>query len=293
MELTWGPMGWLRKNIPLLWSTRMRPGSAVIIVGVLTGGSGVLLAAVVASPVSASGVSCGAVIPAVYPGESGTCSAIMVYAGAGADGPVDLNVSTTSVAGSGAAGSGTATEALLDGQPNGLQISLTDSVTMRSYSIGPVSCTGVYPDASSCGSSDLGQLVTSGSLNSGFQETVVLNWSFPLAAGDPYEGGHATVELWATIGGVVVTPSAVSTPTPTTTASPTAAPTGGVLGAHTSPSPSPGAHHHSGVLGASTSTPTTGAGLQVAFSRVLILLGFALIFAGLWVWRRQRYFRHG
>ncbi|MHB8325438.1 MAG: hypothetical protein ACYDHB_13645 [Candidatus Dormibacteria bacterium] len=282
-------MGRLREIVPQLWAGRYRLGSAVILAGLLTGGSGAVLAAVAASPVSASGVSlCGVQIPVIYPGDSGTCSATMVYTGAVSSGPVDLNVTTTSLAGSGVAGSGTAAEALLDGQSTGLQISLAESATGSSYSIGQVSCTGTYPNASSCHSSDLGQVVTSGSVNPGFKEVVVVNWSLPLAAGNPYEGGLATVKLWATIGGVVVRPI------PNTPATRTPRSTGVVKGVSTagptpSPSRSPSKHH--GVLAAST--PTTGAQLPIVLSRILIVLGVGLVFAGLWMWRRKRYFGPG
>jgi hypothetical protein len=41
------------------------------------------------------------------------------------------------------------------------------------------------------------------------------------------------------------------------------------------------------------STPTTGAQLPIPLSWTLIVIGLGLVFAGLWAWRRQRYFGHG
>gem|GEM_PF-6441914 len=42
-----------------------------------------------------------------------------------------------------------------------------------------------------------------------------------------------------------------------------------------------------GVLGAQT--PSTGADLPIALSRVLIVLGLVMFLAGLWLWRQRRY----
>lgn len=71
---------------------------------------------------------------------------------------------------------------------------------------------------------------------------------------------------------------------------PTPGPTGVVKGVSTaSPSPSPSNH---GAVSAAT-TPTTGAQLPIVISRVLIVVGLLMVFSGLLVWRRQRYFGHG
>ncbi len=55
----------------------------------------------------------------------------------------------------------------------------------------------------------------------------------------------------------------------------------------TKPSGPPGsAGQHGGVLGATT--PLTGAHLPLVLSWSLMLIGIALLFLGLWLWRRQR-----
>jgi hypothetical protein len=254
--------------------------------GLVSAGMGIVIAVAAATPVAAAGLSipgCAGVPVTLAPGDSGSCNTTFNLSGHGSPGQVFLNVTTTSTS----EGAGVGTEALIDGIGTGLQITLIDATSGNTYGIGTVGCTGTYPDATPCSSSDSMQSVSSSSITAD-TDVITVSWNFPIQASNPYQGGKATVNLQEAYSGGSVPPAAISTPSPT----PTPTPTSGVLGAHTTPTPSPNRQHHSGVLGASTSTPTTGAQVPIIFSRVLIVLGLALILVGLWVWRRQRYFRH-
>jgi hypothetical protein len=182
-------------------------------------------------------------------------------------GEVFLNVTTSSATGA------PGTEALLDGNTDGLQVRLTDANGGNPYEIGTVGCTGTYyPDATPCSSADSLQPVSSTSITSGNADVITVNWSFPLQAGNPYQGGTATVALQEEYSGT----GAIALPNPS----------GSVLGVGTS-SPTP----TGGVRG--VSTPTTGAQLpqlQLVLSQILIVLGLGLVFAGLLMWRRERRF---
>lgn len=115
---------------------------------------------------------------------------------------------------------------------------------------------------------------------------VVTNGSITLSLCE--RGGQAG---YASVHDLTLLTLLMSAPIPTSTSTPTPTPTSGVLGVHTSPSPSQ--RHHSSVLGATTLTPATGADLPVVISRVFMILSMAFMLAGLWVWRRQCYFGPG
>lgn len=112
---------------------------------------------------------------------------------------IGLDVTTSSAAGS------PGTEALLDGQAGGLQVVIQDSYGNH-FTIGPVSCTGSYPDAASCQSSAPDQLVDKTgsnhvlpdhSVTNGWSDTFVVDYALPLASPNPYQGGTAQVVLTA------------------------------------------------------------------------------------------------
>jgi hypothetical protein len=233
--------------------------SGLLVVGVGT------VAALSAVPASAAGLTiCGQTVQ-LAPGDSGTCTYTVTWSGASSySGPVDvaLDVSTRAQASGSTLGAGNGTEALLDGTATGLQVMITDSVgssfgigTDSCYASAPPSARATPPNAAFCESTDQNQKVAS-SKPVGYSDTFTAHWTLPLGAGNPYQGGGATVTLTA-----VLTGSA----------------SGAVLGAST---------HYGGVGGAST--PSAGAGLPTYLSRALILLGLGLLFAGLWSWRRER-----
>ncbi|MGD0833003.1 MAG: hypothetical protein ABSA40_01075 [Candidatus Dormibacteria bacterium] len=204
----------------------------------------------------------GAIVAAgVIPGDSGSCSLSFTETAAQLGNPftVTLDVGTVSTAGGGSAGSGTATEALLDGQATGLQVSITDSGG-DTFGSGAPSCSGAYPDAASCSSSDNGQAVPGATAVSAWTDTFTVAWALPLAAGNPYQGGTATI---------TVTPFYNGTPA----SSPSPSPTGSVAAISSSPTPT------GGVLG--ITTPDTGAGPTSPTSLVLIVVGMALLLLGL------------
>ncbi len=234
-----------------------------IALGVPLAGVGVLLT-LTATTAAAAGVSCnGSVATAtLVPGDSGSCTLTYTETAEQLGNPftVTVSVSTTSASGGGAAGAGTATEALLDGQPSGLQVTVTDS-DGNSFDAGTPSCSGSYPDASSCSSTDPGQAVPGTTGTSSWSDTFTIAWTLPLSAGNPYQGGNATVTVTPFYNGFAA-PTPVPTPTPT----------GGVAAASSTPTPS------SGVSGAST--PSTGAGPLSMTSLLLIALGLALLLAG-------------
>ena len=234
---------------------------AVMALGVLLASAGLLLT-LTATSADAAAVSCNGslVSSSLLPGDSGTCTLSYSETAAQLGNPftVTVNVHASSASGSGTVGSGTATEALLDGTATSLQVAITDSAG-NTFGLGASSCSGTYPDAASCSSSDLDQAVPGMLDTSSWSDTFTITWSLPLAAGNPYQGGNATV---------TVTPYYNGTPAP----SPSPSPGGGVLGISFSPSPS------GGVLGAST--PSTGAGPTSTASLVLIALGMVLLLIG-------------
>jgi hypothetical protein len=276
----------------------------LLIVGLGMGGVGTVLGLAAVSPVSAAGSLriCSASIR-VMPGDGGTCTeTIRDSADPRYGGPVDVSIVISTVSNSGggpavfdqagtASGSGpVGTEALLDGQPTGLQVA---RVADRNhvYELGPISCysgpppapSATYPDASYCQSQSTRQLVAVNVDNATFSDAITIFWSFPISAGNVYQGGSASITIVPTFTASTgpVGPPAGHTPTPS--------PTGAVKGASTTSPPappSPGGHQR--VLGASA--PNTGAQLSVVLSRALIVAGLALVLIGLWVRRRRRYF---
>jgi hypothetical protein len=199
----------------------------------------------------------------LVPGAAGSC--IFTYTETATQAQnqpftVTLDVDGTSASGGGASGNATAAEALLDGQATGLQVTVSDSAG-NTYGIGTPSCTGTYPEATSCSSTDDDQAVPGAVGISTWSDTFTISWSLPLAAGNPYEGGSATVTVTAYYNGI---------PAPSTRHSPT--PTGGVSGISSGPSPTGGV--------SAASTPSTGAGPTPMSSIVLIAVGMALLLAG-------------
>jgi hypothetical protein len=109
-------------------------------------------------------------------------------------------------------GGGVATEALLDGQPgqtDGLQVTIADTRTNQTFSLGAVSCytdsckltLAIYPNAAYSVSSSSSQTVARNVGNARFSNNFAISESFPLAAGTPYEGGRATIQLRSTYTG--------------------------------------------------------------------------------------------
>jgi hypothetical protein len=164
-------------------------------------------------------------------------------------------------------------------------VTVTDTTSGQTFVLGAISCytnstktaPASYPNAAYCVSSSSSQTVATSVQNTTFSDNFVIDWSFPLAATNPYEGSGATITLDATFTG--------ATAGGARGASTTGGQHGGLLGASTT------GGQHGGVLGASS--PVTGAQLPIVLSCVLIVLGLGLVFSGLWVWRRQRSFGQG
>jgi hypothetical protein len=236
---------------------------AAMAVGVLLTGAGLLIS-LTAAPVAAATVGCDGslVTTSLEPGDSGSCTFSYSETAGQLGNPftVAVSVDTTSTSGNGAAGTGTATEALLDGQTTGLQVTVTDS-SGNTFALGALTCSGTYPAAASCSSNDPNQAVPGTTDTSSWTDTFTIAWTLPLAAGNPYQGGNATV---------TVTPFYNGVPAPTPSSSPT--PTGGVSGISSGPSPTGGV--------SAASTPSTGAGPIPTSSLVLIALGMVLLLAG-------------
>jgi hypothetical protein len=254
---------------------RVRPGrlfragwsgvsAAIMTLGVLLSGSGLVLA-LTATPVEAATMTCSATLASapLVPGAAGSCPFTFRETTTQAQNQpftVTLDVDSTSASGGGASGNGTATEALLDGRTTGLQVTVSDSAG-NTYGIGTPSCTGTYPEATSCSSTDDGRAIPGATGVSTWSDTFTISWSLPLAAGNPYEGGSATVSVTAYYNGI-----------PAPSSSPSPSPTGGVAGVSFSPSPTGGV--------SAATTPTTGAGPTPMSSLVLIAVGMALLLAG-------------
>jgi hypothetical protein len=155
-----------------------------------------------------------------------------------------------------------------------LQVSVSDS-SGNTFGIGTPSCTGTYPDATSCTSTDESQVVPGASRVSSWSDTITVSWSLPLAAGNPHEGGSATVTVTAYYNG---------TPAPPPSPSPSLSPTGSVGAITSSPTPTGGV--------SAASTPSTGAGPTPTSSLVLIALGMVLLLIGAsgvgWAGRSRR-----
>ncbi len=256
----------------------VRLGVALAVCGLVTGGLGTGLAlAADAAPVAASTLSvCGTSAP-LLPGASGSCQES--FSSPYGTQPVAVSLSMTSVAtsGGGVSADGIGSEALLDGTPTGLQVQVIDDANGKLFPLSGVRCyagpgsseAASYPSAGYCVSRQMDLPLGSFPSAGNHTQTFTVRWLLPISAGNPYQGGGATVTLQ-----------------PTFTDLSAGSPPGGVLGQSTSTT-SPTGTPSGGVLGAQT--PTTGAGLPVVLSRMLIVLGLALLLGGLWFLRRQRY----
>jgi hypothetical protein len=215
--------------------------------------------------------SCGT--PAsVVPGASGSCSLTVSDTNAGGyKGQVDVAVAlyTTSTSDGQTRGSGVGTEALLDGQPDGLLATVIDTTTNQQFDFGTFTCyknrtessPAAYPNASYCASSSRFQTVATNMDIATFSNSFVIHWRFPLAAGNPYQGGRAKIILQSAFTG--------------TSGS-------GTLGVSTGPTSPNG-----GVLAASTTTPTTGAQLPEGIAKLLLGAGILLALAGVLLSKRE------
>jgi hypothetical protein len=162
------------------------------------------------------------------------------------------------------------TEAVLDGQPGGLQVTVIDTTTRKRFVLGWVSCytdptetsPASYPDAAFCTSSSSFQTVATSVQNASFSNNFLIYWSFPASAGNPYQGSAATIIIEATF---------------------TGAASGEVLGASTGP--------NGGQLAAST--PTTGAALPEVLGTLLPATGIFLVLTGALLYRRRPRFGDG
>jgi len=264
------------------WLRRLRPSALVLVcLGLASGGAGTAIGLAAATTVSAATTLnvCGT-SAALMPGSSGTCQETFASPYPGQPVKVSLRISSTSMAAGGEQGSDVGTEALLDGTQTGLQVQIINDSTGQLFLVGKVACysspemsqQATYPAASYCVSNTSGLPVTTTGGGRVSAETFTVRWLMPLAAGNPYQGGSASVTLQPTF-------TDLSTPA------------GGVLGQSTTapgqPGGDPGSGQHGGVLGAQT--PSTGADLPIALSRVLIVLGLVMLLAGLWLWRQRRY----
>lgn len=243
-----------------------RPWSALVAAGVVLGSAGFLVGVATSNPASAASLGvCGSSI-SLMPGASGSCTETVIDPNTtSTQVNVTVLLSTSSASGGGTPGSGMATEAVLDGRPNGLQVTVTDETTPQTFTLGAVSCytdsskstAATYPNAAYCVSTSSVQTVATNVSNSSFSDTFKISWSFPLAAGNPYQGSGATVQLASTYTGTTG---------------------GGVLGATTGP--------HGGQLAAST--PTTGASLPEALGKLLLGAGVLLALIGVLVYLRDQ-----
>lgn len=238
--------------------------------GFVTGAAGIFVGVAAASPASAASLgACGASISLV-PGDTGSCTETVSDTGSSTATQVNvaLVVRTSSTSGGGTPGSGIGTEAVMDGQSTGLQVTVTDTSTSptTTFNLGSVACytssskatTAVYPNSAYCVSNSGFQKVASNVPNASFSANFVISWSFPLIAGNPYQGSGATIQLQSFYRG-------------TTGGS-------GVLGASTGP--------NGGVLAAST--PTTGAELPETLGQLLLGAGIVLALMGLFLYMRDR-----
>ena len=232
--------------------------------GVLLSGVGLVLA-LTATPVEAATMTCSATLATtpLVPGAAGGCTFTDTEPATQAQNQpftVTMDVNSTSASGGGGRGRGTATEALLDGRTTGLQVTVSDSAG-NTFGTGTPSCTGTYPNATPCSSTDDRQAVPGAVGVRSWSDTFTISWSLPLAAGNPYEGASATVTVTAYYNGV-----------PASTPSPSPTPTGGVSGASSGPTP-----NGRGVRG--VDTVHRGRPIPTS-SLVLIALGMVLLLAG-------------
>ena len=240
--------------------------SGLVLAGLAIGLAGLIIGVAAASPASAASLgACGASI-ALAPGDIGSCSEVVSDTGNSTSAQVDvaLVISTTSTSGGGTPGSGVGTEAVLDGLANGLQVTVKDTNTNQTFNLGTIYCrtdssqlrrAPYYPKAAYCASTSISQTVATNVDNAKFGDTFEISWSFPPAAGNPYQGSGARIQLASTYTG-----------------------TGGsgTLGASTGPD--------GGQLAAGT--PTTGARLPESLGQLLLGAGVILVLAGMFAYMR-------
>lgn len=233
--------------------------STLVLAGLLFGVVGVATEVAAASPASAAAVGACGKSMSLAPGAQGSCSETVSDTSNNTSAQVQVNlvVATTSTSGGGAGDSGIGTEAILDGRPGGLHVTVTDTTTGQTFSLGTIFCyrdsgksaPATYPNAAYCDSSSGLQRVATNVNNASFTNTFLVAWSFPLAAGNPYQGAGATVQLQSTYVGATGS---------------------GTLGVSTGPS--------GGQLAAST--PTTGAELPETLAQFLLSAGVLLAIVG-------------
>jgi len=244
-----------------------RVWSVVVAVGMLTGTIGLLIGIAAANPASAASLgACGGAISLV-PGAKGSCTETVSDTSDPRSTPVNVTlvIDTTSKSGGGLPGSGTATEAVLDGLPSGLHVTVTDTTSGHVFALGTILCytdpsastAAAYPNSAYCSSSSTAETVASDVNNATFDDTFKIHWWLPRTSGNPYQGSAGSIELTSTYTG--------------TSGS-------GTLGASTGPS--------GGQLAAST--PVTGADLPETVGRLLLGAGVVLILFGLFLYMKSR-----
>ena len=236
-----------RRRAKTRWS---RTVTLILTSGVLLSGAGIILAATAAT-VAASAVTCGATrsTTPLAPGAAGRCVFRFAESAKQAQHQrftVTLDVDTTAMSGRGSGD--TASEAPLDGRATGLHVVVSNSAH-DTFGVGAPSCSGTYPNATPCSSTDHDQAVRGAIDVSHWSDTLTIAWTLPRSAGNPYQGGSATITVTARFNGT--------------------------SGASSSPSPSP----TSGVLAAET--PSTGVGAIPVLGLVLIAAGIGLVLCGI------------
>ncbi|MGH7642658.1 MAG: hypothetical protein ACRENX_06530 [Candidatus Dormibacteria bacterium] len=246
----------LRLRVRRIWTL-------LVSAGLITGAVGIVIGIAAASSVSAASLGvCGNSI-ALAPGDAGSCSETISDTTNGTSTPVNVTlvIGTVSFSGGGAPGSGVGSEAVLDGQSTGLRVLVKDLTTGANFPLGDVSCytdasesrASPYPNGAYCASSSNPQTVATNVDNASFGDSFQITWSFPIAAGNPYQGAGGTIQLDSTYTG-----------------------TGGsgTLGASTGPT--------GGQLAAST--PTTGARLPETLGQLLLGAGVLSVLAGMFAY---------
>ena len=247
--------GWFDAYTPMNVRTRSRRrrraragGSRIstlmLMLGVLVSSVGVFLATT-AAPVEAATAMCGtrpSPTP-LMPGASGSCTVTFSESAKQAQHQrFTVTVDVDAIANSSVATGNTGSEAPLDGRPTGLKVTVSDSAR-NTFGIGQPSCTGSYPHATPCSSADHRQAVRAAVDITSWSDSFTLGWSLPRDAGNPYQGGSATITLTAHFNGVSGT-----------------SPTGGVLAA---------------------SAPSTGIGSILTAGLALIAAGIGLMLLAL------------
>ena len=135
------------------------------------------------------------------PGDAGTAGTYRIQYTGNLSAWVGLDVGLVSTAArAGAPGSGTGTQALVNDGPNSLQLTIRDSAS-AAYTLGTIACvpgtSGASPTKTSCRSSAPDQVVGGQPVGSGWSDTFTVTYSFPLGAGNDYQGSTASLTLTA------------------------------------------------------------------------------------------------